>query len=101
MEAGNAFSEFEYDEQNNGPEIFELSIISVGCHLYGYLLSPDKRIRGPYPTVILSHGFPGYTTNNDLELALMRMGCVVIHMNHRGAWGSVPLPDGKGPVSHD
>lgn len=88
MEARNAFTEFEYDEQNNGPEIFELSIISGGCHLYGYLLSPDKRIPGPYPTVILSHGFPGYTTNNDLELALMRMGCVVIHMNHRGAWGS-------------
>ena len=36
----------------------------------------------------MSHGFPGYTTNNDLELALMRAGCVVIHMNHRGAWGS-------------
>ena len=56
--------------------------------MYGYLLTPDKRIDGPYPTIIMSHGFPGYTTNNDLELALMRMGCVVIHMNHRGAWGS-------------
>ena len=52
------------------------------------MLTPDKRIPGPYPAVIMSHGFPGYTTNNDLELALMRMGCVVIHMNHRGAWGS-------------
>ena len=56
--------------------------------MYGYMLTPDKRIPGPYPTVIMSHGFPGYTTNNDLEFALMRMGCVVIHMNHRGAWGS-------------
>lgn len=88
MNSQNAFVEFEEDEQESFPEIFELNIISGGCHLYGYLLTPDKRIPGPYPTVIMSHGFPGYTTNNDLELALMRMGCVVIHMNHRGAWGS-------------
>ena len=88
MKADNAFIEFATDEPDLFPEIFELNIISGGCHIYGYLLSPDRRIEGPYPTVIMSHGFPGYTTNNDLELALMRMGCVVIHMNHRGAWGS-------------
>lgn len=88
MNAKNAFLEYEEDEQGTCPEIFELNIISGGCRIYGYLLTPDQREPGPYPTVILSHGFPGYTTNNDLELALMRMGCVVIHMNHRGAWGS-------------
>jgi len=83
-----AFLEYEVDEPEYFPEIHELSIVSGGCHLYGYLLTPDKRIPGPYPTIVMSHGFPGYTTNNDLELAFMRMGCVVIHMNHRGAWGS-------------
>ena len=88
MNSKNAFIEFEEDEQTSCPEIFELNIVSGGCHLYGYLLVPDKRMSGPYPTIIMSHGFPGYTTNNDLELAFMRMGCVVIHMNHRGAWGS-------------
>ena len=88
MKAEHAFIEFESDEKGSFPEIFELNIVSGGCHIYGYLLSPDKRIEKPYPTIIMSHGFPGYTTNNDLELALMRMGCVVIHMNHRGAWGS-------------
>lgn len=88
MKSANAFVEYDYDEVESFPEIVELNIISGGCHLYGYLLSPDKRTEGPYPTVVMSHGFPGYTTNNDLELALMRMGCVVIHMNHRGAWGS-------------
>ena len=88
LNSQNAFTEFETDDRETFPEIFELNIVSGGCHLYGYLLSPDKRIKGPYPTVIMSHGFPGYTTNNDLELAFMRMGCVVIHMNHRGAWGS-------------
>jgi len=88
MNSKNAFVEFETDDTNSFPEIFELNIVSGGCRIYGYLLTPDKRIKGPYPTVIMSHGFPGYTTNNDLELAFMRMGCVVIHMNHRGAWGS-------------
>lgn len=88
MRSANAFIEFETDETDSFPEITELSIVSGGCHLYGYMLTPDKRINGPYPAIIMSHGFPGYTTNNDLEFALMRMGCVVIHMNHRGAWGS-------------
>lgn len=87
MNSKNAFVEID-EEKDSFPEIHELSIISGGCHLYGYLLTPDKRTEGPYPTIIMSHGFPGYTTNNDLELAFMRMGCVVIHMNHRGAWGS-------------
>ena len=88
MKADHIFIEFENDEEDSSPEIYELDIISGGCRLYGYLLTPDKRIKKPYPTVITSHGFPGYTTHNDLELALMRAGCVVIHMNHRGAWGS-------------
>ena len=88
MKSENIFIEFETDEPETSPEVFELNIISGGCRLYGYLLTPDKRNKKPYPTVIMSHGFPGYTTNNDLELALMRAGCVVIHMNHRGSWGS-------------
>ena len=88
MKAGNIFVEFEEDENGTSPEIHELNIVSGGCRLYGYLLTPDRRMVKPYPTVIMSHGFPGYTTNNDLELALMRAGCVVIHMNHRGSWGS-------------
>lgn len=88
MNSKNAFIEYDFDEMELVPEITELSIVSGGCHLYGYMLKPDKRIEGPYPAIVMSHGFPGYTTNNDLEFALMRMGCVVIHMNHRGAWGS-------------
>lgn len=88
MNSKNAFTEFEFEGVEHFPEIYELNIISGGCHIYGYLLKPDSRYKKPYPTIIMSHGFPGYTTNNDLELALMRMGCVVIHMNHRGAWGS-------------
>ncbi|MDO4467221.1 MAG: hypothetical protein Q4C49_09480 [Bacillota bacterium] len=86
MNSKHAFVEYENEEPTSCPEIFELNIVSGGCHLYGYVLVPDKRHKAPYPTIIMSHGFPGYTTNNDLEFALMRMGCVVIHINHRGAW---------------
>lgn len=88
MKSDKIFVEFEKDEEDSSPDVCELNLVSGGCRLYGYILTPDKRIKKPYPTVIMSHGFPGYTTNNDLELALMRAGCVVIHMNHRGAWGS-------------
>ena len=84
----NAYQDLEYRSAENLPDAYPLNIISGGCHLYGYLLKPDGRYEKPHPTVLLFHGFPGYTTNNDLEYALMRMGCVVIHVNHRGAWGS-------------
>ena len=45
MKAENAFIEFESDEENTCPEIFELNIISGGCHIFGYLLSHDTRIK--------------------------------------------------------
>ncbi len=88
MNVENAFKDFEYEPDVCLPTSFPLNIVSGGCHLYGYLLKPDSRYPKPSPTAIVFHGFPGYTTNNDLEYALMRMGCVVIHVNHRGAWGS-------------
>lgn len=86
--AGNAFKDLPYDENEQMADSFPLNIISGGSHLFGYLLKPDSRYEKPSPAVIMFHGFPGYTTNNDLEYALMRMGAVVIHVNHRGAWGS-------------
>ena len=84
----NAYTDFDYETAEEMPDALPLNIISGGCHLYGYLLKPGAQYEGPHPAVVMFHGFPGYTTNNDLEYALMRMGCVVIHVNHRGAWGS-------------
>lgn len=86
--AKNAFVDLPYDENEQMADSFPLNIVSGGSHLFGYLLKPDSRYKKTYPAVIMFHGFPGYTTNNDLEYALMRMGAVVIHVNHRGAWGS-------------
>lgn len=86
--ASNAFVDLPYDEKEQMADSFPLNIVSGGSHLFGYLLKPDSRYKKPYPAIIMFHGFPGYTTNNDLEYSLMRMGAVVIHVNHRGAWGS-------------
>lgn len=41
----NAFVEYEIDNPETFPEIFELNIVSGGCHLYGYMLTPDKMLR--------------------------------------------------------
>jgi len=84
----NVTIDLPYEEGVELPNSLPLNIISGGSHLYGYILVPDSRYRKPAPTCIVHHGFPGYTTNNDLEYSLMRMGCNVIHVNHRGAWGS-------------
>ncbi len=84
----NCYQDIAYERKEDMPDSVPLNIISGGCHLYGYLLKPGKFYDAPHPCVIMFHGFPGYTTNNDLEYALMRMGCVVIHVNHQGAWGS-------------
>lgn len=88
MNVKNAYVDLPYEKDEYLPDTYPLNIISGGNHLFGYLLRPDGRYKKPYTTVLMFHGFPGYTTNNDLEYALMRMGCVVIHVNHRGAWGS-------------
>lgn len=88
MNVENAYTDLPFEKTEYLPDTFPLNIISGGNHLYGYLLKPDGRYGKTNTTVLMFHGFPGYTTNNDLEYALMRMGCVVIHVNHRGAWGS-------------
>ena len=51
MKSEYLFKEFEADEANTSPSVYELNIISGGRRLYGYLLSPDKRIKTPYPAV--------------------------------------------------
>jgi pimeloyl-ACP methyl ester carboxylesterase len=85
------FKDIEYLEKSDMPCAKPMDIISGDSHLYGYILLPSKKYEAPHPCVLTFHGFPGYTTNNDLEYALRRMGCVVVHINHRGAWGSEGL----------
>lgn len=44
--------------------------------------------RGPHPTVVLLHGFPGNERNLDLAQAIRRAGWNALYFNYRGAWGS-------------
>lgn len=43
---------------------------------------------GPFPTVILFHGFPGPENNLDLAQAIRRAGWNVLLLRMRGSWGS-------------
>ena len=44
--------------------------------------------RGPHPTAILLHGFPGNERNLDLAQTLRRSGWTVLFFHYRGSWGS-------------
>jgi pimeloyl-ACP methyl ester carboxylesterase len=68
------------------PSTEELAFESNGSRLNGFFyLAPGK---GPHPTVILLHGFPGNERNLDLAQALRRAGMNVLFFSYRGAWGS-------------
>ena len=74
------------DEDLSGYELFRCEV--EGDNIYGELLYPDAGFPKPRPCVIMWHGFPGGTRNDDIAHALCRVGCVVIVPHHRGAWGS-------------
>jgi pimeloyl-ACP methyl ester carboxylesterase len=61
-------------------------IESSGATMNGIVYVPSGR--GPHPTAILLHGFPGDERNLDLAQALRRSGWAVLFFHYRGAWGS-------------
>jgi pimeloyl-ACP methyl ester carboxylesterase len=66
----------------------QLELRVEGSGLHGEIYLPDGSYPGRRPCVCLFHGFPGSVVNDDLAQALRRMGCAVIRMFQRGAWGS-------------
>lgn len=68
------------------PSIAELTIESNGSRMAGlaYLAAG----KGPHPTVVLLHGYPGNEKNLDVAQALRRNGWNVVFFHYRGAWGS-------------
>jgi pimeloyl-ACP methyl ester carboxylesterase len=44
--------------------------------------------KGPHPTLLLLHGFPGNEQNLDLAQAARRAGWNVLTLHYRGSWGS-------------
>lgn len=84
----NLFQDRKFEEGDIFPDCYALDVVSHGCHLYGYTMTPGGKPGEKHPLVIVLHGFPGHTTNHDLDQALRRMGCVVMNPFYRGAWGS-------------
>jgi pimeloyl-ACP methyl ester carboxylesterase len=68
------------------PAFHELLIPGHGVLMSGFMLGANGK--GPHPTVVLLHGFPGNEKNLDLAQSLRRAGYNVLFFHYRGAWGS-------------
>lgn len=64
----------------------EVAIQSHGSRLNGIIYLASGK--GPHPTVVLLHGFPGNEKNLDLAQAVRRAGFNVAFFHYRGSWGS-------------
>lgn len=64
----------------------ELTFNSYGKRLSGFIYMAAGK--GPHPTVLLLHGYPGNEKNLDLAQALRKQGWNVVFFHYRGAWGS-------------
>lgn len=68
------------------PAIEELALSRGGARMNALLYVAQGK--GPHPTVVLLHGYPGNERNLDLAQAMRRAGMNVLFFNYRGAWGS-------------
>jgi len=78
-------NDFKPDEFYPAKQV-ELQIKSGGFTMYGFAYTANGK--GPHPTVVLLHGFPGHERSLDLAQNMRRAGFNVIYFNYRGAWGS-------------
>ena len=64
----------------------ELILNSHEKRMSGFVYIADGK--GPHPTVLLLHGYPGNEKNLDVAQALRQKGWNVAFFHYRGAWGS-------------
>lgn len=74
------------DEEEFLPASNSVSINSGKSKMYGVLYTAAGK--GPHPTMLLLHGFPGTEKNLDLAHAFRRVGWNTLVFHYRGAWGS-------------
>lgn len=65
-------------------EVLHIPVGGVEINGVAYLAAG----KGPHPTVVICHGWPGNEKNLDLAQAVRRAGWNAITFNYRGAWGS-------------
>ncbi len=68
------------------PGISSAVFFSEGLKLLGTVFMADGK--GPHPTVLLLHGFPGNENNFDIAQTLRRAGYNTVFFHYRGIWGS-------------
>lgn len=67
------------------PLMVEVSIPSHGELLTGTFYAAAGK--GPHPTIVTLHAFPGYEKNLDLAQSFRRIGFNVLYFDYRGIWG--------------
>ena len=75
-----------FDDPSFPPGFAPLAFDVEGCTLFGVLYTAGGK--GPHPTMVILHGFPGTEKNCDLAQILRRGGCNTVVFSYRGAWGS-------------
>ena len=79
----------ETRESEHRASIEHLKVESGNKRLLGVLFRAQGR--GPHPTAVILHGFPGHDRNLDIAHTLRRGGLNSLVFHYRGTWGS----DGK------
>jgi len=64
----------------------ELQIPSAGSKLQGFIYKANGK--GPHPTLLLLHGYPGNERNLDLAQVARARGWNVVYFDYRGTWAS-------------
>ncbi len=73
-------------DKNYSSGVINLLLHQGNDRLHGLMYTPSGK--GPHPTIVLLHGFPGYEQNLDLAQTLRRGGFNVATFHYRGSWGS-------------
>lgn len=68
------------------PSSEELTFDANGERMSGFIYQTAGK--GPHPSVLLLHGYPGNEKNLDVAQALRSNGWNVVFFHYRGAWGS-------------
>lgn len=72
--------------EQHAPQLNAIQIPAEGGFIVARIFSPGGQ--GPFPTVVLAHGFPGVQQNHDLAAHLQQSGYQAIVFHYRGLWGS-------------
>lgn len=82
------FEDVDYQAEEDLPLQFDLDFEVEGDSVYGSIYTPSPSFGSRRPVVLFFHGFTGFVRMDDVLMALLRAGCVVASVHHRGSWGS-------------